>query len=99
MPIGADDLDESRFIDEDGNLLDPAATPFALMPAPKARDTPCPCRIWIVTKGGQGYRPTEATMENWEEAQGACDAANSRMEWSRNHAGRIILACMSGGTA
>ena len=99
MPIGVDDLDETRFVDEDGNLLDPAATPFVLMPDPKARDTPGPCRIWIVTKGGQGYLPTEATMENWEEAERACDAANSRMGWSREDVDWIILASMSGGTA
>lgn len=99
MPIAADDLDEARFIDEDGNLLDPAATPFVLMPDPKARDAGGACRIWIVTKGGQGYLPTEATMENWEEAEKACDAANSRMGWSREDVDRIILASMSGGTA
>ena len=45
MPIGADDLDETGFIDEDGNLLDPAATPFVLMPDPKGHDTTGPCRL------------------------------------------------------
>jgi len=99
MPIGADDPDESRFIDEYGNLLDPAATPFVLMPDPKARDTAGPCQIWIVTKGGLGNLPTEATMENWEDAERACDAANFRMGWSREDADRIILASVSGGTA
>ena len=98
-PVAAGDLDESGFVDEDGNLLDPAATPFVPMPDPKARDTAGPCRIWIVTEGGQGYLPTEATMENWEEAQRACDAANSRMGRSPDDVGRIILASMIGGTA
>ena len=99
MPIGAGGLDETGFIDEDGNLPDPAATPFVLMPDPKTRDTAGPCQIWIVTKGGQGYLPTEAMMANWGEADRACDAANSRMGWSREDADRIILASMSGGTA
>ena len=72
---------------------------FVLMPDPKARDTADPCRIWIVTKGGQGYLPTEAMMANWEEAERACDAANSRMGWSREDVDRTILASMSGGTA
>ena len=99
MPIGADDLDETRFIDEDGNLLDPAATPFVVMPDPKARETAEPCQLWIVTKGGQGYLPTEVKMQNWGEAERACDAANSRMGWSREDVDRIILASMSGGTA
>ncbi len=99
MPIGADDLDETMFIDEDGNLLDPAVTPFVLMPDPKARKAGGACQIWIVTEGGQGYLPTELMMENWEEAERACDAANSRMGWSPDDVDRIILASMSGGTA
>ena len=98
MPIAPEDLDEGRFIDDDGNLLDPAATPFVLMPDPKSRDRAGPCRLWIVIEGGQGYHPTELEMESWQEAERACDDANFRMGWSREEADRIILASMSGGT-
>ena len=52
-----------------------------------------------MTEGGQGYLPTEEEMENWEEAERACEAANFRMGWSREDVDRIILASMSGGTA
>lgn len=99
MRITAEELDERRFIDEDGNLLDPAETPFVLMPDPKAREAGGPCPLWIVTRGGQGYFPTEIEMENWNEAEKACDAANARMGWTRDEADRIILASMGGGTA
>ena len=91
MLIAADDLDECRFVDEDGNLLHPVATPFILMPDPKARDAAGPCQLWIVTKGGQAYLPSEVEIENWEEAEGACDAANSRVGRTRRRAGVFVV--------
>lgn len=96
--ITADDLDETVFIDDDGIVLDPAITPYVLMPDPKPPEGQ-PCRLWLVIKDECGYRPTEMEMASASEAQEACDAYNLRMGFSQDEADRIILASMSGGTA
>ena len=99
MPIHAEGLDECRFIDGEGNVLDLAETPFVLMPDPKARDTAGPCALRIVTRGRQGYFPTEVEIDGWEEADRACDAANAQMGWTPEEVDQIILPSMNGGTA
>lgn len=55
--ITAEELDERRFMDDEGNVLDPLVTPFVLMPDPGACGSGRPCRLWIVTKGALGYLP------------------------------------------
>ena len=97
--ITAEDLDEAVFIDDDGTVLDPAVTPHVLMPDPKNREEGEPCQLWLVTKDGLGYCPTELEMASRREAQEACDAFNLRMGFSQEEADRMILASMSGGTA
>ena len=90
---------EAVFMDEDGTVLDPAVTPYVLMPDPKPAPEGEPCQLWLVTKGGLGYCPTELEMASSREAHEACDAFNLRMGFSQEEADRIILASMSGGTA
>ena len=97
--ITAEELDEAIFIDDDGAVLDPAVTPYVLMPDPKPSGEDEPCQLWLVTKGEFGYCPTELEMASHCEAQEACDAFNLRMGWSPEEADRIILASMGGGTA
>ena len=97
--ITAGELDERRFMDDEGNILDPLVTPFVLMPDPGACGSGRPCRLWIVTKGALGYCPTEVEMASWDEAERACDAANARMGWTPEEVDRIILYSMAGGTA
>ena len=97
--ITAEDLDDCMFVDADGNVLDPAFTPYVLMPDPKVRRTDSPCQLWIVTRDDTGYLPSEVEMGSFDEAERACDAANARMGWTREEADRIIPASMRGGTA
>ena len=97
--ITAEDLDDCMFVDADGNVLDPAITPYLLMPDPKVRETDRPCHLWIVTTDDVGYLPSEAEIGSFHEAERACDAANARMGWTREEADRIILTSMGGGTA
>ena len=88
--IAAEDLDDCMFVDADGNVLDPAVTPYVLTPDPKVRRA-----------DGPGHLPleVEVEMEPFDEAERACDAANARMGWTREEADRVILASMGGGTA
>ena len=97
--ITAEDLDDSMFVDADGNMLDPAITRYVLMPDPRVRETDRPCQLWIVTTDDVGYLPSEVEMGSFDEAERACDAVNARMGWTREEADRIILASMGGGTA
>ena len=99
--IAAEDLDDCMFVDADGNVLDPAVTPYVLTPDPKVRRADGPCRLWIVTRDDPGHLPleVEVEMEPFDEAERACDAANARMGWTREEADRVILASMGGGTA
>ena len=97
--ITAEDLDDCMFVDADGNVLDPAITPYVLIPDPKVCETDRPCQLWIVTTDDAGYLPSEVEMGSFDEAERACDAANARMGWTREEADRIILASMGGGTA
>ena len=97
--INAKDLDDCMFVDADGNVLDPAVTPYVLMADPKEFGTNDPCQLWIVTTDDAGYLPAEVEMDNFDKAEKACDAANARLGWTREEADRIILASMGGGTA
>ena len=97
--ITAVDLDDCIFVDAGGNALDPAVTPYLLMPDPKVHDTDSPCQLWIVNRDDAGYLPSEVEMRSFDEAERACDTANARMGWTREEADGIILASMGGGTA
>ncbi len=80
------------------SVLDPAVTPFVLMPDPGVRVRGGPCQLWLVTMGSFGYHPTELEMASFEEAERACDDANLAMGWSPEAADEVILASMGGGT-
>lgn len=97
--ITAERLHEAVFMDDDGTVLDPAVTPYVLLPDPKLSPEGEPCQLWLVTRGEFGYCPTEVELASRSEAQEACDAFNLHMGFSREEADRIILASMGGGTA
>ncbi len=80
-------------------MLDPTETPFVRMPDSKAGDTDGPCTVWIMPRSGQGYCPTEAAQDSWEEAERACGATKVRMGWNPKEFDRIILTSMSSRTA
>ena len=87
------------FLGEDGSVLDPAATPFVLMPDPRVRRDGGPCWLWIVTEDSLGDCSTELEMDSFDEAEDVFDAANFRMGWWSEEAAGMILASMGGGTA
>ena len=97
--ITVTDLDDCIFFEADGNVLDPAVTPYVLMPDPKVRQTDNPCQLRIVTKDDASYLPSEVEMGSFDEAERPCGAANARMGWPLEEADGIILAPMGGGTA
>ena len=97
--VTAEELDDGMFVDADGNVVDPAITPIVLMPDPKLRRTVGPWQLWIVTTDEAGSLPSEEEMGSFYEAEEACDAANARMGWIREEAGRVILASIVCGTA
>ena len=72
---------------------------IVLMPDPKLRRTVGPWQLWIVTTDETGSLPSEVEMGSFYEAEEAYDAANARMSWIREEAGRVTLASMGGGTA
>ena len=92
-------LDDCIFVDVGRNALDPAVTPYVLMPDPKVHDTDSPCHLRIVTTDDAGYLPSEVGMRSFDGTERACDAANSRMSCTREEADGSILASMGGGTA
>ena len=96
--ITAEDLNDCMFVDAAGNVLDPAITPYVLMPDPKVRETDRPCQLWIVTRDDADYLPSEVEMGSFDEAERACDTDNACIGWTREEAHRIILASMGGGT-
>ena len=95
--ITAEGLDDCMFVEVDGNVLDPAVTPYVL--DPKVHDTDRPRQLWIVTRDDPGYLPSKVQMGSIIEAERACDAAYARMGWAREEADRIVLSSMGGGTA
>ena len=97
--ITAERLLETVFMDNDGTVLDPAITPYVLMPDPKPTPGGEPCQLLLLTRGEFGYCPTEVELASRSEAQQACDAFNLQLGFSREEADRIILASMGGGTA
>ena len=98
--ITASELLNARFIGEDGEVLEPDATPHILMPHPRANRTRGPCSLCIVMNDAHGgYHPTELEMATYDEADRACAAYNAQMGWTREEADRIILASMGGGEA
>ena len=101
MPqITETELLNTRFMDDDGNVLDPLTNPHVLMPHPQAHPNSGPCLICLVIGDGQpGYHPTELQMASFEEAEPACDAANARMGWTPQDVERVIVTSMGGGLA
>ena len=69
--ITTEDLDDCMFGDADGNVLDPAITPYVLMPGPKVRDTDRRCQLWIVTKDDPAIFP-------WKSRWGASTKQKER---------------------
>ena len=60
-------------------MLDAAATPFVLKSDPETCEQGGPSPLWLVTKNGLRYLPTELEMDSFDEAERACDAANLRV--------------------
>ena len=97
--ITTDKLLKLIFVDADGEVLDPKTTPYVLMPRPGAHRTSAPCELCIARRDQSGYYPLDLEMPSFDEAEAACDAVNTRMDWTPEEVDRIILASMGGGTA